>query len=114
MSRTIGLRPTEDDARISREAVRGNERRGHGRRGRRHGPVLSPTDLACSVATIVPTSTQARPAVLRPGIELGGVPTRFLVDELRSIDVRSVDGEPASSLHRNELEEVEVARYPGR
>ena len=70
---------------------------------------------ARSVATIVPTSTHARPAVFRPRIELGGVANRFLVDQLRSIDVRFIDGEPAHFLHRDELEEVAVAvtRYIG-
>jgi mRNA interferase MazF len=93
----------------------GQARRGHEQRGRRYGLVLSPTDMAWSVATIVPTSTRALPAVFRPEIELGGVPTRFLVDQLRSIDVRFVLDEPAFFLHRNELEEVEhaVARYLG-
>lgn len=93
----------------------GEARRGHEQRGRRYGLVLSPTDMAWSVATIVPTSTQAQPAVFRPEIELGGVPTRFLVDQLSSIDVRFINGEPAYFLHRDELEEVEVAvtRYLG-
>lgn len=93
----------------------GEARRGHEQRGRRFGLVLSPTDMAWSVATVVPTSTQAQPAVFRPEIELGGVPTRFLVDQLRSIDVRFIIGEPAHFLHRNELEAVEVAvsRYLG-
>jgi mRNA interferase MazF len=93
----------------------GEARRGHELRGRRYGLVLSPTDMAWSVVTIVPTSTKAQPAVFRPEIELGGVPTRFLVDQLRSIDVRFVDGEPAFFLHRDELEDVEVAvtRYLG-
>jgi mRNA interferase MazF len=93
----------------------GEVRPGHEQRGRRYGLVLSPTDMAWSVATIVPTSTQARPAVFRPEIELGGVSTRFLVDQLRSIDVRFIDGGPAYFLHRDEIEEVEVAvtRYLG-
>lgn len=93
----------------------GGARRGHEQRGRRYGLVLSPTDMAWSVATIVPTSTQAQPAVFRPEIELGGVPTRFLVDQLRSIDLRFIDGEPAYFLRRDEIEEVEVAvtRYLG-
>lgn len=93
----------------------GEASRGHEQRGRRYGLVLSPTDMAWSVATVVPTSTQARPAVFRPEIELGGVPTRFLVDQMRVIDVRFVAGEPAFFLHREELEEVElaVARYLG-
>ncbi|MGY1722871.1 type II toxin-antitoxin system PemK/MazF family toxin [Blastococcus sp. SYSU DS0533] len=93
----------------------GEARRGHEPRGRRYGLVLSPTDMTWSIATIVPTSTRAQPAVFRPEIELGGVPTRFLVDQLRSIDVRFIDGEPAYFLHRDELEEVEAAvtRYLG-
>jgi mRNA interferase MazF len=93
----------------------GETRRGHEQRGRRYGLVLSPTDMAWNVDTVVPTSTQAQPAVFRPEIELGGVPTRFLVDQMRSIDVRFVHGEPAFFLHREELEEVEaaVARYLG-
>jgi mRNA interferase MazF len=93
----------------------GEARRGHEQRGRRYGLVLSPTDMAWSVATIVPTSTQAQPAVFRPEIELGGLPTRFLVDQLRSIDVHFINGEPTYFLHRDELEEVEVAvaRYLG-
>jgi mRNA interferase MazF len=93
----------------------GEARRGHEQRGRRYGLVLSPTEMAWHVATIVPTSTQAHRTVFRPEIELGGVPTRFLVDQLRSIDVRFVHDEPAFFLHRHELEEVElaVARYLG-
>jgi mRNA interferase MazF len=93
----------------------GEARRGDEQRGRRYGLVLSPTDMAWSVVTIVPTSTKAQPAVFRPEIELGGVPTRFLVDQLRSIDVRFLHGEPAFFLHRDELEDVEVAvsRYLG-
>jgi mRNA interferase MazF len=93
----------------------GEARRGLEQRGRRYDLVLSPTDMAWSVVTVVPTSTQAQPAVFRPEIELGGAPTRFLVDQVRSIDVRFVHGEPAFFLHRDELEEVEiaVARYLG-
>jgi mRNA interferase MazF len=93
----------------------GEARRGHEQRGRRYGLVLSPSDMAWSVATIVPTSTQAQPTAFRPEIELGGVPTRFLVDQLRSIDVRFIHGEPAYFLHREELEQVEVTvtRYLG-
>ena len=93
----------------------GDARRGHEQRGRRYGLVLSPTDMAWNVATVVPTSTRAQPAVFRPEIDLGGVPTRFLVDQLRSIDVRFIHHEPAFFLHRDELEEVEiaVARYLG-
>ena len=93
----------------------GAVRQGHEQRGRRYGVVLSPTDMPWSMATIVPTSTQAQPAVFRPEIELGGIRTRFLADQLRSIDVRFIDDEPSFFLRRDELGEVEVAvsRYLG-
>jgi mRNA interferase MazF len=93
----------------------GEARRGREQRGRRYGLVLSPSDMSWSVATVVPTSTQAQPAVFRPEIELGGVRTRFLADQLRTIDVQFIDGEPAFFLHHDELEEVELAvtRYLG-
>ncbi|MGN6088832.1 MAG: type II toxin-antitoxin system PemK/MazF family toxin [Actinomycetales bacterium] len=93
----------------------GTNRRGHEQQGRRYGLVLSPSDMAWSVATIVPTSTAAAAAVFRPEIELGGVPTRFLVDQLRSVDVGFIADEPSYFLTRDELEEVEnaVSRYLG-
>lgn len=93
----------------------GAARRGHEQRGRRYGVVLSPTDMPWSMATIVPTSTQAQPAVFRPEIELGEIRTRFLADQMRSIDVRFIDDEPSFFLRRDELGEVEVAvsRYLG-
>lgn len=93
----------------------GEARRGHEQRGRRYGLVLSPSDLPWSMATVVPTSTRAQPAVFRPEIELGGVRTRFLADQVRSIDVGFIDGDPEFFLHRDELAEVEeaVRRYLG-
>ena len=94
----------------------GEARRGYEQRGRRYGVSLSPSGMAWSMATIVPTSTQAQPAVFRPEIELGGVRTRSLADQLRSIDVRVMADEPSFFLHRDELAAVEVAvsRYLAR
>jgi mRNA interferase MazF len=93
----------------------GDARRGHEQRGRRHGLVLSPTAMEWSVVTVVPTSTSAQPAVFRPRLELGGVPTLFLADQIRTLDVRYVHGDPAFYLTRGELDEVETAvtRYLG-
>ena len=44
-----------------------------------------------------------------------GVPTRFLVDQIRSIDTRFVDGDPVAYLERGEMAEVEhaITRYLG-
>jgi mRNA interferase MazF len=93
----------------------GEAKRGHEQRGRRLGLVLSPTSMPWSVATIIPTSTSAQEAVFRPALEIEGKPTRFLVDQIRSIDVDYIVGDPVHYLERDELAEVEhaVARYLG-
>lgn len=92
----------------------GDAKRGHEQRGRRYGVVLSPSG-SWSVATIVPTSTSAQPAEFRPEIELGGVRTRFLIDQIRTVDTKYIHGEPAFYLERNDLLEIEhaVSRYLG-
>lgn len=93
----------------------GDAKRGHEQRGKRYGLVLSASGMRWSVATVVPTSTSAQPAIFRPEIEVGGVLTRFLVDQLRSVDTRYIDGDPAFYLERHELAEIEHAlvRYLG-
>ena len=79
------------------------------------GLVLSPSSMPWSVATIVPTSTTAQPAVFRPSMEINGQETRVLVDQIRSIDTDYLIGDPVHYLERDELAEVEhaVARYLG-
>ena len=93
----------------------GEAKRGHEQRGRRLGLVLSPSAMPWTIATIVPTSTSAQPAVFRPTVEIDGRPTRFLVDQIRSVDVRYVVGDPVYYLDRDELAEIEyaVTRYLG-
>ncbi|MGH3680045.1 MAG: type II toxin-antitoxin system PemK/MazF family toxin [Natronosporangium sp.] len=93
----------------------GNPKRGHEQRGRRYGVVLSPSGMPWSVVTIVPTSTDARPAVFRPELEVTGVRTRFLVDQIRTVDVEYIHGDPVYFLDRGGLAEIEhaVTRYLG-
>ena len=93
----------------------GEAKRGHEQRGRRYGLVISPSSMAWSVATIVPTSRSAQAAVFRPTLELLGVPTRFLIDQIRSIDTQYVNGGPVAYLERDEMAEIEhaVSRYLG-
>jgi mRNA interferase MazF len=93
----------------------GEAKRGHEQRGKRLGLVLSPTSMPWSVATIVPTSTSAQESVFRPSVEIGGQMTRFLVDQIRSVDIDYIVGEPVHFLERDELAEVEhaVQRYLG-
>lgn len=93
----------------------GDAKRGHEQRGRRFGLVLSPGSMPWNVVTIVPTSTTAQPAVFRPELEIDGRLTRFLVDQIRSIDISYVHGDPVHYLDRDEISEVEhaVIRYLG-
>lgn len=91
----------------------GDATRGRVPPGRRLGVVLSPSSMPWSVATIVPASTSAQPAVFRPALKIAGRATLFLVDEIRTIDVGSIHGDPVYHLNRDEMAEIEhaVARY---
>ena len=83
--------------------------RGHEQGGRRLGLVVSPSDSPLSVVTVIPTSSSAGASVHRPELEIGGRATRMLVDQIRSIDVNHVVGDPVDFLNRDELAEVELA-----
>ncbi len=89
--------------------------RGHEQGGRRYGLVLSPSDMPWSVATVVPTSTSAGTATFRPELDVAGVRTVFLVDQIRTVHVDYLVGEPVDFLHHDDLAAVEqaVARYLG-
>ena len=89
--------------------------RGHEQGGRRLGLVVSPSDSPLSVVTVIPTSSSAGDSVHRPDPEIGGRAMRMLVDQIRSIDVNHVVGDPFDFLNRDELAEVElaVAHYLG-
>ncbi len=93
----------------------GGAKRGHEQRGRRLGLILSPSSMPWSVATIVPTSTGAQPAVFRPALEIAGHMTLFLVDQIRTVDVSYIHGDPVAYLDRVALAQVEhaVVRYLG-
>ncbi|MFF8838512.1 type II toxin-antitoxin system PemK/MazF family toxin [Streptomyces sp. NPDC015130] len=93
----------------------GDAKRGHEQRGKRYGLVLSPSAMPWSVATIIPASTSAQPSVFRPELEIAGTPTRLLVDQIRTIDVRFVHGDPVHFLDHHELALVEqaVSQYLG-
>ena len=89
--------------------------RGHEQGGKRLGLVVSPSDSPLSIVTVIPTSTSARPSIHRPELEIAGRATRLLVDQVRSIDVNSVEGDPVDYLSRDQLVDVElaVAHYLG-
>lgn len=87
----------------------GDAKRGHEQRGRRYGLVLSPSTVQWNVATIIPTSTSAMPMIFRPELEIAGEVTRFLVDQIRSVDVSFIHGDPVHYLDRDEMAEIEHA-----
>ena len=83
--------------------------RGHEQGGKRLGLVVSPSDSPLSVVTVIPTSTSAGPSLHRPQLEIAGRVTRLLVDQVRSIDIRYVVGDPVDCLSRDQLVDVELA-----
>jgi mRNA interferase MazF len=83
--------------------------RGHEQGGKRLGLVVSPSDSPLSVVTVVPTSTSAGSSVHRPELEIDGRQTKLLVDQIRSIDVEYVVGDPVDYLTRDQLAEVDLA-----
>lgn len=83
--------------------------RGREQGGRRMGLVVSPSDSPLSVVTVIPTSTSAGPSVHRPELEIAGRTTRVLVDQIRSIDIDDIVGDPVDYLTRDHLAEVELA-----
>jgi len=89
--------------------------RGHEQRGRRLGLVLSPSNSPLSVVTVVPTSTSARASIHRPVLTIADRQTRLLVDQIRSIDVDYLVGDPVDYLGRDVMVEVEmaIAQYLG-
>lgn len=87
----------------------GDAKRGQEQRGKRFGLVISMTDMAWSVVTIIPTSTSAQPAVFRPEVELNGERTLLLVDQIRTIDTTYIFGEPVRHLSYTEMQQVEDA-----
>ncbi len=61
---------------------------GHEQRGRRFGVIVqSDSFLPRSVVLVAPTSTSAKPASFRPEIEVEGVSTRVLVEQVGAVDV---------------------------
>lgn len=83
--------------------------RGHEQGGKRLGLVVSPSDSPLSVVTVVPASTSAGQSIHRPELEIAGRRTRLLVDQIRSIDIDYVVGDPLDYLTRDNLAEVDVA-----
>jgi mRNA interferase MazF len=82
---------------------------GHEQRGVRYGVVVQSDDLMLSTVLVAPTSTVARPATFRPEIDLEGVTTRVLVEQLAAVDSTSRLGEFVGRLTAGELAAVDRA-----
>ncbi len=82
---------------------------GHEQGGDRFGVVVQADELLPrSVVLVAPTSRSARPASFRPEIELAGVTTRVLVEQIGAVDVRRL-GDLTEHLSREELWGVDDA-----
>jgi len=67
------------------------------------------------MVTVVPTSTSAAASPSRPEIEIDGTSTRLLIDQIRSLDINYVKGDPVGYLAREELTRLDATliRYLG-
>lgn len=82
---------------------------GHEQRGKRYGVVVqSDALLPRSVVLIAPTSASARSASFRPEIELEGMSTKVLVEQMGAVDVNRL-GELAGHLSSEEQWGVDAA-----
>ena len=62
---------------------------GHEQHGDRFGVVVQANEfLPRSVIIVAPTSRSARPASFRPEIDVAGVPTRVLVEQVGAVDAQ--------------------------
>ncbi len=82
--------------------------RGHEQVGVRYAVVVQSDDLPLSTWVIAPTSTGRREASFRPEIQINGVKTRVLVEQLTVIDPAVRLGEFAGRLSTGEMQEVDA------
>jgi mRNA interferase MazF len=89
--------------------VRLPARRGREQAGPRYGVIVQADQLlGLSTAIVAPTSRSAAPATFRPEIQLGGEPTRVLVEQLRAVCIERL-GELAGHLSAQEQRAVDDA-----
>ena len=83
--------------------------RGHKQGGTRFAVVVQSDDLPLSTWIVVPTSTGRREATFRPEIEIDGVKTRVMVEQLTVVDPETQLGDFAGRLDAAELRAVDAA-----
>jgi mRNA interferase MazF len=82
--------------------------RGHEQKGVRYAIELQ-GPISLSTVIVAPTSTRAAPAVFRPEIDLDGMTTRVLVDQMAAVDGTLRLGDMVGRLSAGEMAEVDVA-----
>jgi mRNA interferase MazF len=83
--------------------------RGHEQAGPRFAVVVQSDDLPLSTWVVAPTSTGRREATFRPEIEIDGVKTRVMVEQLTVVDPEARLGQFAGRLSAAELQAVNAA-----
>lgn len=83
--------------------------KGHEQSGARYAVVVQSDDLPLSTWLIAPTSTGRRSASFRPEIEIDGIKTRVMVEQLTVIDPEARLGEFAGRLNTHEMRAVDDA-----
>ena len=89
--------------------LRLGRRQGHEQSGTRYGVIVqSDALMRLSTVLIAPTSTSARAASFRPEVDIGGTPTRVLVEHTGAVDVTRL-GDYHQHLTAEELWGVDLA-----
>ncbi|WP_343598752.1 type II toxin-antitoxin system PemK/MazF family toxin [Mycobacterium sp.] len=83
--------------------------RGHEQSGARYAVVVQSDDLPLSTWIIAPTSTGRRAASFRPEIEISGVNTRVLVEQLTVIDPQQRLGDFVGRLSTGDMRSLDAA-----
>ncbi|WP_411286146.1 type II toxin-antitoxin system PemK/MazF family toxin [Lapillicoccus sp.] len=83
--------------------------RGHEQAGTRFAVVVQSDDLPLATWVVAPTSTGRREATFRPEIEIDGVRTRVMVEQLTVVDPETRLGQFAGRLGAAELRAVNTA-----
>ena len=83
--------------------------RGHEQAGARFAVVVQSDDLPLSTWVVAPTSTGRRKATFRPEVEIAGVRTCVMVEQLTVVDPESRLGQFAGRLSAAELRAVNDA-----
>lgn len=85
------------------------EVRGHEQTGARFAVVVQSDDLPLSTWIVAPTSTGRRQASFRPEIEIDGMKTRVMVEQLTVVDPQTQLGDFAGRLDAEELRAIDTA-----